>query len=103
LWAQRLEYCSSGSARQGEDFVRVHLDGRATADLRKTVSRVFRTNQLRARYSQRDLTVLHWFEADGCAWPDAQESADGLWNCYPPAGGHDRGPIWPESIHRARS
>jgi len=99
VWVTRLDYRSSGSARKSENFVRAHLDGRATAELCKTVSRVLRANQLRARYSQRDLTVLHWFEADGRAWPDTQKSANGLWNRYPPAGGHDRGPIWPESIH----
>ena len=99
LWAARLDYRLSGSARQGENFGGVHLDGRATAELRKAASRVCRVSKFGARYPQRDLTVPHRFEADGRSWLDTQKSANALWNRYPPSRSNGRGPIWPESIH----
>lgn len=83
LCASPFSCCLSAAARQGKNVVRAHLDGRASAELRKAASHVFRASKLLARYSQSDLTIPHWFEADGRAWLDTQKGANGTWNRYP--------------------
>jgi hypothetical protein len=101
LWVARLDYRSSGSARKSENFVRAHFYGRATAERPKTVSRVFRANQLRARYSQRDLAVRPVFKLDLCPGIGTENGANRPRDGHPPVGRYRCRPTRPGSRHFA--